>query len=467
MLGCTRKAASVIDGLQRIVSKNLEVFMSNKKQKTILLVEDEAIIAMHEKMTLEKYGYKVLTLDTGEKAVEKFERIIACGLLPLPGYKKGSLEKIGYTVVLVNTADEAIKVVADNNIDLILMDIDLGKGMDGTQAAEIILKEHDIPIIFLSSHIEPDVVEMTEKITSYGYVVKNSSITVLDASIKMAFKLFDANKIIRDELIERKKIDKKLNASETRYRRLFETTQDGILILDALTGMIVDVNPFLIKMLGYSKEQFVEKYIWDIGLFQNIIPNKDNFLELQQNEYIRYEDLPLETATGKIVQVEFISNVYLVDQGKVIQCNIRDITDRKIVEEKLKELYDERELVLKEVHHRIKNNMTTISSLLALQADTLENPIAIKALEDAEGRIGTMMVLYNKLYQSTDFFSVLISDYLPSLIDEILMNFSISTSIVVKKSIDNFALDAKILQPLGIIINELLSNISSVQNNLK
>ena len=77
-------------------------------------------------------------------------------------------------------------------IDLILMDINLGNGMDGTDAAAIILKDHDLPVVFLSSHMEPEVVAKTEKITSYGYVVKNSSITVLDASIKMAFKLFEA-----------------------------------------------------------------------------------------------------------------------------------------------------------------------------------------------------------------------------------------------------------------------------------
>ena len=121
-------------------------------------------------------------------------------------------------------------------------------------------------------------------------------------------------------------------ASEIRYRRLFESTKDGILILDAETGMIVDVNPFLIKLLGYSKESFIKKAIWEIGFFKDIIDNKDKFLELQKNKYIRYEDLPLETAEGRIINVEFVSNVYLVNNIKVIQCNIRDITDRKAAE---------------------------------------------------------------------------------------------------------------------------------------
>jgi len=92
--------------------------------------------------------------------------------------------------------------------------------------------------------------------------------------------------------------------------------------------MIRDVNPFLVDLLGYSKEQFIEKAIWEIGFFKDIVANQDNFMELQLREYICYEDLPLETSDGRLIHVEFVSNVYLVDKKKVIQCNIRNITDR-------------------------------------------------------------------------------------------------------------------------------------------
>jgi len=124
-----------------------------------------------------------------------------------------------------------------------------------------------------------------------------------------------------------------LKASEMRYRRLFETAQDGILILDAETGMIVDVNPFLIEMLGFSHEVFLGKKIWEIGCFKDAVSNQDNFAELRQKGYIRYDDMPLETADGRRINVEFVSNVYLVNHHKVIQCNVRDITERKRAEE--------------------------------------------------------------------------------------------------------------------------------------
>jgi len=129
-------------------------------KKTILLVEDEALLALTEEKQLENYGYTVRTVTTGEAAVEAVE--------------------------------------TSSDIDLILMDINLGTGIDGTQAAEIILQDRDIPIVFLSSHTDPEVVKKTEKITSYGYVVKNSNIAVLDASIKMAFKLFESRRLADD-----------------------------------------------------------------------------------------------------------------------------------------------------------------------------------------------------------------------------------------------------------------------------
>jgi len=282
---------------------------------------------------------------------------------------------------------------------------------------------------------------------------------VLDASIKMAFKLFDAYEKLSEELAQRKKIDERLVASEVRYRRLFETTKEGILILDAESGMIVDVNPFLIKLLGFSHLDFMGKTIWDIGFLKDIVGNKEKFRELQENSYVRYENLPLETEGGKIIEVEFISNAYQVAGSRVIQCNIRDITDRKLADIRIKALLNEKSLILREVHHRIKNSMNTIKSLLVLQANSLVDPPAISALKDMECRVQSMMVLYNKLYQSAAFTQISIKDYLSSLIDEIIRNFPAYEAITVRKDIDDFIIDAKILQSLGIIINELLTNI--------
>ena len=123
-----------------------------------------------------------------------------------------------------------------------------------------------------------------------------------------------------------------IRASEIRYRRLFETAQDGILILDAETGQVVDANPFMKDLLGYSQEEFLGKKLWEIGPFKGETASKIEFAELQRTDCIVYEGLPLETKDGLRVEVEFVSNAYLVDEKRLIQCNIRDITERKRAE---------------------------------------------------------------------------------------------------------------------------------------
>ena len=140
------------------------------------------------------------------------------------------------------------------------------------------------------------------------------------------------------DISERKRAIAALATSETKYRRLFEAARDGILILDAQGGQIVDVNPFMIELLGYTREQYLGRKLWEIGPFKDTAATMAAFAELQTNRYVRYEELPLRTADGRDIDVEFVSHVYAVNGGEVVQCNIRDITERKRAEDELKRL---------------------------------------------------------------------------------------------------------------------------------
>lgn len=124
-------------------------------------------------------------------------------------------------------------------------------------------------------------------------------------------------------------------ASELRYRRLFETAQDGILIVDPATRLIIDVNPFLVKFLGYDHEEFIGRELFEFGLLADEAASQDAFRELQTTGYIRYDNLPLQTKSGLRVDVEFVSNLYQEGDELVIQCNIRDISARRKTEEML------------------------------------------------------------------------------------------------------------------------------------
>ena len=380
-------------------------------------------------------------------------------------------------------------------------------------------------------------------------------------------------------LAESKQAGEALRASEVRYRRLFETAQDGILILDADTGRIMDVNPFLLDMLGFPREQILGKTLWEIGLFKDIVANKDNFRELQQKEYIRYEDRPLATSYGKQIDVEFVSNVYTVTDMKVIQCNIRNISDRKRVEEALcrkneeldgyftnsldliciadgdgqfrrmnrewetvlgysaaelegKRLLDfvhpddlesargvfselgagrqvtqymnrykhrdgsyrwiewrlfpatnriyasarditerkkmaeqietslaEKEILLKEIHHRVKNNLQIISSLLNMQIRKTSDPITTEALRESQNRVLSMALVHEHLYKGKDFTYIDLMNYIHALGIGLFQSYETEKQgIRFDLDIRDIHVDISTAIPLGLISNELITN---------
>lgn len=160
------------------------------------------------------------------------------------------------------------------------------------------------------------------------------------------------------------KTKKKLKESEVRYRRLFETAHDGILILNSKTGQITDVNPFLENLLGYSKNEFLNKKLWEVGAFKNMKASKDAFKVLQTQGHLRYDNLPLERKDGGLVEVKFVSNSYMAGRTLVIQCNIRDITERKRLD------------LVKETERQLEEERLKVESI-ADAAHELRTPLAI------------------------------------------------------------------------------------------
>ncbi|MFP4536511.1 MAG: PAS domain S-box protein [Spirochaetaceae bacterium] len=272
--------------------------------KKILLVEDEAIIALSEAKMLEKHGYRVATAYTGRKAVEAVD--------------------------------------SDPEISLILMDIDLGKGMDGTEAAETILARHDLPVVFLSSHTEPEVVERTEGITSYGYIVKNSGETVLLASLRMAFRLYDAHRRLKEQkeelrttLVQVEETEEILREREEMYRNLAENSIDAVQLLDE-QGRFLDVNERGCEMIGYSREELLSMSIADID------PNypADGFYQFWK-EQPKGTSVLFETVhrhkDGTRIPVEVNGIFFEVNKRKYLFGVARDITERKEHERRVAE----------------------------------------------------------------------------------------------------------------------------------
>jgi len=296
------------------------------RQKTILLVEDEFLIALAEKKTLEKYGFSVVSAGTGEQAVEK--------------------------------------ATGDPGIDLVLMDIDLGPGMDGTRAARAILETRELPVVFLSSHTERQVVEMTEGITSYGYIVKNSGETVLIASVKMAFRLFEARLSVQAQKMEmetayeetqvsnetllrtqRELVEHELALaeSEAKYRRLIENSHDLIYTLSP-EGMFTFVSRSWTAMLGHAVDEVIGKPFAPFvhpddlpacsALLREVV---ETGRRAQNVEYrVRHLDGSWRWHSSDAAPMRDASGAIFAYEGST-----RDITERKLAEAKIREQMDE------------------------------------------------------------------------------------------------------------------------------
>jgi PAS domain S-box-containing protein len=188
----------------------------------------------------------------------------------------------------------------------------------------------DVPFIIVSGEIDTDVAVSLIRAGARDYVQK----TQLTRLVPVIERVLLDPKVCNQKVLA----DQALIASEAQYRRLFESAQDGILIVDAGTGQIQDANPFLLDLLGFSRKEYLGKKLWEVAAFQDSEESKSAFLELQEKGYIRYDNIPLHSKTGSNVEVEFVSNIYDVGPKRVIQCNIRDISGRKQAEAEIQQL---------------------------------------------------------------------------------------------------------------------------------
>jgi PAS domain S-box-containing protein len=310
-------------------------------------------------------------------------------------------------------------------------------------------------------------------IMEHGEMIHLADHTVLVSKDGNEYQISDSASPIKDErghiigvvlvfsdVTEKFTIQEALRESEAKWHTLFEMLPVGVSIVDA-HNTVSDANTALSQILDLSKEALLKG---DYKERKYLRPDKmpmsreefPSIRAVKEQTTIRDVEIGIEKDNGEVIWTS-ISATTLSPGGSTATVTV-DVTDRKRAEEEIKKLLKEKELLLREVHHRIKNNMNTVMALLTLQAETLSDSQVIEALLDARSRLHSMSVLYDKLYHSTDFHDISVLEYLSPLADEIVRNFPNAGIVTVEKHIEDFTLVVKKASPLGIILNELLTN---------
>lgn len=266
---------------------------------------------------------------------------------------------------------------------------------------------------------------------------------------------------LQNELTERRMVEQRLAENESQLRTLVQTIPDLVWLKDK-KGVYLSCNKMFERFFGASEVEITGKTDYDF-LSKELA---DLFIELdhkamEEGKPVSREEWITFADDGHRALVETIKTPMYDNSGNLIGVlGIgRDITERKNNENRIKNLLDEKELLLREVHHRIKNNMNTIKGLLTLQITAEENQTVKSSLRDAESRVQSMIMLYDRLYCTDNYRELTIKHYLQSLIESIIGSFLNSGIVKVTTEIDDFILNVQALTPLGIIVNEILTNI--------
>jgi two-component sensor histidine kinase/AmiR/NasT family two-component response regulator len=366
----------------------------------ILVVEDDKIISMEIKDRLENLGYEVLdVVFSGERAIEK---------------------------------------ATETAPDLVLMDIKLKGKMDGIEAAEKIRFLLDVPVVYLTAYTDENTLQRAKITEPYGYIVKPLEERELHSNIEIALYKHEA--------------EKKIKESEERYRAIVES-YDGFIYINTVDYGINFMNSRLKEFIGKGRKD---------GLCYELIYQRNSPCPwcsndlVMQGKTVRKE---IQSFKNDRWYYEVATPVHQPD-GKILkQSMILDITERKRAEEDIVRSLEEKEIMLKEIHHRVKNNLQIISSLFRLQSTYVTDPAAIKCLKDSKDRVNSLALIHEKLYGSKDFTRIDFSSYIQQLANHLYQAYGLSVNDIklnLKAHVLFLRIDTAI--PCGLILNELLSN---------
>jgi len=295
------------------------------------------------------------------------------------------------------------------------------------------------------------------------YLLKKDGSPLITESLSLPITLDDgpAILVIGNDVTRERRMQMEIERNEEKYRTIADFTYDWEFWIGN-DGSIKYISPSCLEISGYSAETFIN----NPSLLSDIVFQEDKGIQCFESDGVfeypasSSAEYRIRTKSGETKWIAHVCRAVYDRNGKFAGRRIsnRDVTEKKKAEMEIQSLLEQKEMLLREVHHRIKNNMNTIAGLLKLQSLSIEEPSAIEALNDARGRVQNMMLIYDRLYRSADYKNLNVKDYFESLVNEIVKLFPNYGSVNVVKNIGDFKLDSKILFTMGIMINELITN---------
>jgi PAS domain S-box-containing protein len=335
--------------------------------------------------------------------------------------------------------------------DIILADYTL-PSFDGCSAMRIVKEKcPDVPFIFVSGTIGEDIAIESLKNGATDYVLKDG-ISRLVPAVHRALREID-------EKIEYRKAQKALKESELRFRSVVQSANDAIILMDG-RGSIVSWNAGARSIFGYTEKEVLGMSIMHImpKQYKDHGQEKPGYVNLVGNIGKTVESYGLRK-DGSEFPLEISTAAWKTEEEMFYSIIIRDITERKSVEKQIEASLKEKEMLLREIHHRVKNNMQVISSLLWLQSGYIKDKKYLEMFRDSQNRITTMSLVHEKLYMSKDLANIEFKEYIRDLVNGLFQSHGVKAeTIELKINVGNVLLGIDHAIPCGLIINELITN---------
>jgi PAS domain S-box-containing protein len=350
----------------------------------------------------------------------------------------------------IETEDDFLSALRDFNPDIILSDFQL-PSFNGMTALKLTLEKAPlIPFLLITGSLSEEMAVDFMKAGASDYILKEHIHQLSPALITALRK--------KEVLEEKARAEKALRESEERFRMFAQLAPAAILIYQDDTWIYA--NPAAEAITGYSAKELFKMRFWDFvhPEFRNIIRDRGRDQMKGKPQPSRYE-IKIVCKSGREIWVDVTSGLIMIEGKPAIIASAIDTTERKASEASIRASLEEKEILLREIHHRVKNNMQVIISLLNLQGRNISDPVALEMLRDSQRRIHSMALVHEKLYQSKDFSRINVASYVQGLVAHVFHSYQADSSrIAFEPEIEDISLDINTMIPCGLIINELVSN---------